>query len=67
MTQLIRKNFKKEEQLKKLSRSELLKLRESTKQFRDNARQQLATNLTLTDKEKLEYIIDYIVGVPLEI
>ncbi len=66
MTQMTRKTFKKPGQIEKMTRDEKLTYREKTRVMREHARNELATNLTLTDKQKLEHVIDYIVGVPLE-
>ena len=66
MAQLVRKAFRKPEQIKEMSRDEQLALSERMRLFRENARKELATNLTLTDGQKIDHIVDYIVGVPLE-
>lgn len=66
MAQKTRKQYKKNIDLGKLTRPQKLELNEKMRKFRENARNELATNLTLTDAQKLNLVVDYIVGVPLE-
>lgn len=66
MAQATRKKFKKSVQETQMKRADKLKLRDEMRLFRENARQELATNLTLNDKQKLDLVVDWIVGVPLE-
>jgi len=66
MSQLVRKQFKKPVQIEKMNRTQQLELRKKMQAVRENARNELATNLTLTDQQKLKHVVDYIVGVPLE-
>lgn len=66
MTQKVRKRWLSPEQINKLSRDKKLEHREFMRQFREKTLRELATNYTLTQDEKINLLVDYTVGVPLE-
>jgi hypothetical protein len=66
MAQLVRKRWKSSQQIQAMSYGEKLKYREELRIFREKTLRRLATDLTLTHEQKVDLLIDYQVGVPLE-
>lgn len=66
MAQKYRKRWLSQEELNKLPREKLLEHRDFVKNFRAKTLRRMATDYTLTTDQKIDLLIDYTVGVPLE-